>query len=219
MTKHRTAPRRVRSGIDRPLASGAAVLAAALALAGCASTPPVDAEWTAPQFAGQSLRGSKLLVVCEAADLALQRQCEERVAAELVAYGASPVAQPAVAAGTARSSAAEPYLPAARAAGARAVWLTSVAPDATVVSPGPSVGLGVGGFGRGAVGGGVGISLPIGGARTSSAYGANSQLTDVASSRLMWTAKTRASAGDDTGAQVATLVRSAVAAAGKAGFF
>jgi hypothetical protein len=40
-------------------------LAAALLVGGCA-TNPVDSQWTEPQFAGQSLRGSKLLVVCEA---------------------------------------------------------------------------------------------------------------------------------------------------------
>ncbi|WP_428421162.1 hypothetical protein [Methylibium sp.] len=194
-----------------------AALAAGLVAAGCASTP-VDAQWVEPQFAGQSLRGSKLLVVCEATDLALQRGCQDHVMAELVAYGASPVVQAAVAAGTVRSAAAEPYLAAARAAGAKAIWLTSVAPDATVVQPGPSIGLGVGGFGR-SVGGGVGISLPIGGAKTSTAYGANSQLTDVTSARLMWTAKTRASTTDDVNAQVSELVKSAVAAAGKAGFF
>ena len=51
------------------------------------------------------------------------------------------------------------------------------------------------------------------------AYGANSQLTDVASARLMWTAKTRAPSADNANAQVADLVKAAVAAAGKAGFF
>lgn len=201
----------------RALRPALAALAAGLAVAGCASTQ-VDAQWVEPQFAGQSLRGSKLLVVCEAPELALKRSCLDRVTAELVAYGATPVAGPELPAGTARSAAAEPYLPAARAAGAKAVWLTSLAPAATVLQPGPSIGVGVGGYGR-AMGGGVGISLPIGGARPRTGYGADSQLTDVASARLMWTAKTRAAASDDLGAQLSELVKSAMAAAGKAGFF
>lgn len=205
------------SAARRALRPTPMALAAALLVGGCASNP-VDSQWVEPQFAGQSLRGSKLLVVCEAPDEALQRNCLDRASAELVAYGASPVTQAPVAAGTARSSAAEPYLAAARAAGAKAVWLTAVGPDATLVQPGPSIGVGLGGFGR-SVGGGVGISLPIGGGKTQTAYGANSQLTDVASARLMWTAKTRAPSADDANAQVAELVKSAVAAAGKAGFF
>lgn len=190
----------------------------ALACAGCASTQ-LDSQWSDPQFAGQSLRGSKLFVVCEAPDAVLVKQCQDRLAGEVVAYGATPVlAQDRATPAPGRAGTADAYLPAARMAGARAVLLSSVAPSARVVGGGPSIGIGVGG-GGGRVGGGLGISLPIGGPKVSTAYGANTLLTDVPSGKLMWTANTSTPASDDPAAQVGELVKAAMGGASKAGFF
>ena len=75
----------------RPRCGARWPLAAALLAAGCAASTTVGPQWSDPQFAGRSLRGARLLVVCEAPDPALRRQCQDRVAAELVAYGATPV--------------------------------------------------------------------------------------------------------------------------------
>ncbi|HEU4458684.1 MAG TPA: hypothetical protein VFR90_06135 [Methylibium sp.] len=194
---------------------------AALALLGACASPQVDTQWTDPQFAGQSLRGARLYVVCEAPDEALARQCQDRLAAEAAALGATAVpaeTRPQPVPG--RAGTADVYLPAARDAQARAVLLASVGPAARTVQPGPSVGIGLGGFGGGrvGVGGGVGFSLPIGGSRVNTSYGANTLLTDVASGRLMWTANTSAPSGD-AAEQVGELVKAAMGGAQKAGFF
>lgn len=190
-------------------------LVAALALAGCATTK-LDAQWVDPQFAGRSLAGSRILVVCDAADLALKRICQERMAAEVVALGATAVPGP-------DSGSSDAYLGAARSAGARALLVTSVAPDANVVSGGPQISFGLGGFnwggGGSSVGGGVGVSMPVGGARVQTAYGANTSLTDVATGKLMWTGKASTPAQDDLGAQIGELSRATLGAAQKAGLF
>jgi len=191
-------------------------LVTAFALAGCASTK-LDAQWADPQFAGRSLAGSKILVVCEANDLTLKRVCQERMAAEVVALGATALPGPD------GGGSAETYLGAARSAGARALLVASVAPDANVVSSGPQVSFGLGGFnwggGGSSVGGGVGVSMPVGGARVQTAYGANTSLTDVASGKLMWTGKASTPAQDDLGAQIGELSRATLGAAQKAGLF
>lgn len=202
--------------------SGALALAASLLLAACASSPAVGPQWSDPQFAGRSLRGARLLVVCEAVDLPLRRQCQDRLASELIAYGATPVvaAEPPPGTPVGRPL-AETWLPAARSAGAQAIFSAALTADATVYDPGPSVGIGVGGWsgGRGSVGGGIGISLPVGGSRASTALGATGVLTDVASGRTMWTGSARAGASGDPATQVGELARTVVEAAGKAGHF
>lgn len=195
---------------------GAAMVAGVLT--GCA-TSTLDSQWADPAFNGQSLRGSRLYLVCEAPDEVLARTCQDRLAAEVVAYGATPVAAPArLSSPAGRVGTADAYLDGARGAGARAVLLTSVGPASRVVNSGSSVGFGLGGFGSGRVGGGLGISLPIGGAQVSTTYGANTLLTDVASGRLMWTANTSAPSGDAP-TQVGELVKAAMGGAQKAGFF
>lgn len=188
--------------------------AAGLALAGCASTQ-LDTQWLDPQFAGRSLAGSKVLVVCDAADTAVKRVCQERMAAEVVALGATALPGP-------EQGGTEAYLGAARTAGAKALLVASVAPAANVVSGGPSISFGLGGFnwgGGSGVGGGVGVSMPVGGARVQTAYGANTSLTDVATGKLMWTGKASTPAQDDLGAQIGELSRATLGAAQKAGLF
>jgi len=204
----------------RPLrAFAVATLTAAGLLAGCA-TPKIENQWSDPQFNGQSLRGARLFVVCEAPDEALSRQCQERLAAEAVALGATAVpATTREAAVPGRAGTPDAYLAAARDARTRAVLMASIGPAAQTLRTGPSIGLGVGGFGGGRVGGGLGISLPIGGGGVSTTYGANTLLTDVASGRLMWTANTSTPSSSDPAGQVGDLVKAAMAGAQKAGFF
>lgn len=74
-------------------AGGSALAAGALFFVGCASTK-LDAQWVDPQFKGHSLRGAKVLVVCEAADLAIKRICQDQVAAQVAALDATPVKGP-----------------------------------------------------------------------------------------------------------------------------
>ena len=201
--------------------SGVAVAAAVLSFIGCASTT-LDAQWSDPQFAGTSLRGAKVLVACESSDPTIKRLCQDQFASELTAYGATPVIAPDLSASGGRS--AEQYLPAARDAGAKAVFSAAVAPDAFAVNPGPSVGFGIGGFSgsggyRSGTGVGVGIAVPVGSSQPTMAYAASSTVTDVASGRAMWTAKASTPASSDVNKQLAELAKAVVAAAQKAGLF
>ena len=206
----------------RPMSRIGSVGIAALIVSfiGCASTT-LDAQWSDPQFAGTSLRGAKVLVACDSSDLSVKRICQEQIASELTAHGATPVIAPDVA-GSAGGRAGEHYLPAAREAGAKAVFSAAVAPDAFAVSPGPSVGFGIGGFGgsrRVGTGVGVGVSMPVGSSQTNMSYAANSTLTDVATGRPMWSAKATTPASSNVNAQLGELAKAVVAAAQKAGLF
>ena len=200
-----------------------ALAPALLLLAGCASTK-LAAEWTDPQFQGRSLRGTKVFVVCETPEPAIKLNCEQQMALEVTAVGATPVKpEPTDAAPASQPQAAEQYLSAARSAGAETVLNSAIAPDATVVNPGPSVGFGIGGFRMGGGGGGVGTSVgmsaPVGSGQVMTGYAANSTLTDVASGRLMWTAKATTPPSKDVNEQMAKLAKAVADGAQKAGFF
>jgi hypothetical protein len=199
-----------------------AVAAVVLSFVGCASTQ-LDAQWTDPQFAGTSLRGAKVLVACESSDLAIKRICQDQLASEITAHGATPViaSEPAGTTPGGRPAVPGQYVPAARDAGAKAILSAAVAPDAFAAYPGgSSVGFGIGGFGGGHRSGGgigVGIAVPMGGAQSSMAYAANSTLTDVATGRPMWTAKASTPASSDLSGQLAALAKAVVEGVQKAG--
>ncbi len=94
----------------------------------------------------------------------------------------------------------------------------SVGVSSQTVSPGFSLGIGGFGFGRHSAGG-VGVSAPIGGGQVSSGYSASSRVTDVASGRLMWSARATTPPSSDINAQLADLSKTVVDAAQKAGLF
>lgn len=191
-------------------------LLAALALAGCASTQ-LDAQWSDPQLtAGTPLKGARVLVVCESQDEVLRRVCIDQVGAQLTQAGAVPVAAPDVGQATSAPGGPAPYLAAARTANARAVLVTNIAQSSTVAKPGFTLGVGLGGFG-GNVGGGVGVSAPVGGTKVQQGYAANASVTDVASGRLMWTGRASAPPSEDVNGQIASLATTVVKGAGKAG--
>jgi len=199
----------------------AALLGPAL-LAGCATTQ-VNVQWTEPEFKGRSLRGEKVLVVCDAPDVATQRVCQEQLAAQLRSAGAVPVisANAGLTAGPPPTN--DATLVAARGAGAKAIFGATVGVDVTVVSPGPSVGIGIGGFGGSGggtvVGSSVGIGFPIGGGQATSGYAASMVLTDTATVKLMWSSKVTTPASSNVTAQMGELARVGVEAARGAGFF
>jgi hypothetical protein len=190
-----------------------------LTLAGCATTQ-VGAQWADPAFQGKSLRGARVLVVCDAGDPAMQRICQDEVSAQVNALGATPVQAPD-AGMNGRQAAPGQLMSAARVAGARAVFSTSVSPDTSVVSPGPAVSFGLGGFSWGSgVGGGVGVTVPTtGGAHVQTGYAANGVLTDVDSGRMMWSARATTPAQSNLNAQMAELAKAVVGAAQQAGLF
>jgi len=202
----------------------AALLGPAL-LAGCATTQ-VNVQWTEPEFKGRSLRGEKVLVVCDAPDVATQRVCQEQVAARIAAAGATPVISQNAGLTAGPPPTNDATLVAARGAGAKAIFGIIVGADVTVVNPGPSIGIGVGGFGgsggyRGGTvtGGSVGIGFPIGGGQATTGYAANMVLTDAATVKLMWSSKVTTPASSNVAAQMGELARVGVEAARGAGFF
>jgi hypothetical protein len=188
-------------------------------LAGCASTQ-VDAQWRNVELPASYLRGASVLVSCETGEAVLKRICEDQLGADLRARGvrvlvAAPGAMPVPAPGSATDA---QYLPLARDNGAKAVFAVSVGLASQSVSQGVSLGIGLGGFGRN-VGGGVGVSAPIGGGQVSQGYAASSRVTDVASGRLMWTARATSPASSDVNQQFVELSKSTLDAAGTAGLF
>jgi hypothetical protein len=197
-------------------------LAGALLIAGCATTQ-VAVQWSDPEFKGRSLRGEKVLVVCDAPDVAVRRVCQDQVATQVRAVGATPVISPDAGVTAGPPPTNDKTLAAARAAGAKAILGSAIGPDVTVVNPGPSIGIGVGGFGGSGggtvTGGSVGIGFPIGGGQATTGYAANMVLTDVATARMMWTSKITTPASQNVGAQMGELARVGVEAARTSGFF
>ena len=61
------------------------------------------------------------------------------------------------------------------------------------------------------------MSLPVGGARVSTAYAASMLLTDVATGRLVWTSKVTAPASQNINAQIGELAKVGLEAVQKAG--
>jgi hypothetical protein len=195
-------------------------LAATLPLiaAGCASTV-VDTQWRNVELPAGYLRGATVLVSCETGEDLLRRICEERVAADLSARGATPVLPaPGTVAAVQPGVADAQYLPAARDNGAKAVFSVTLGVASANVSSGVMLSVGGFGFGRSSAGG-VGVSAPIGGGQVSNGYAANGRVTDVASGRLMWSARASAPPSGDVNAQLADLSKAVLDAAGKAGLF
>lgn len=202
--------------------AGAALLVGLGALGGCASTK-INSQWVDPALSGAPLHGAKVLVVCQAVELSIQRLCQEQIAAQLGRFGARAVAGSGVGPEVAdRAAAAAQQLPAAKAAGASALWFAAVAPDASYVAPGPSISFGFGGGswgGGGGGGAGVGISMPVGGSSVSTAYGAESALLNVADGRVLWSAKAVAPPSEQVNQQLADLAKVLAEAAQKANLF
>lgn len=198
-----------------------ALLCVALAagLAGCASTR-LDAQWSDPQLAPNPLRGARVMVVCEAYDLAIKRICQDQMAAEVVARGGTAVAGPDAGEGApVRPLNNEQYLGAARDAGAKAVLTHSITTADVSSGSGVSIGLGAFGIGGGSVRGGAGVSVPVGGYQTNTGYAMNSRVTEVASGKLLWTAKASAQPSSDVSAQLSELHKTVFGAADKAQLF
>lgn len=205
----------------RRLAAAFLIVSGAGLAAGCATTE-VSVQWSDPQFKGRSLRGEKVLVVCEAPDVAMRNNCQDDVAAQLRAAGATPVigSEPGLTIGPPPAN--DAMLAAARAAGAKAIFGATIVRDVTVVGGGSSIGFGFGGFSVGGGSGrsaGVGADIPVGGGRTTSGHKANMVLTDVASVRLMWTGTITTQASGNVDDQIRDLARVGVEAAQEAGFF
>lgn len=200
---------------------GGALAAVLVLAAGCASGPQLAAQWTDPQLGNQSayLRKSRVLVACDVADLTVRQLCQDRVASEVAARGATPVFPgPDTLIATDRSIDAQ-LLGAARSADAKALMVLTLTPAVTDVSQGFQIG--IGGFGYGSKGGGagVGISAPVGGGRVTTGYAANGRVTDVNSGKLVFSASASTSPSSDLELQLSDLSKTVFGAADRSGLF
>lgn len=198
-------------------------IALSLLLAACATTQ-LDASWTNPDYAGRSLRGAPVLVVCEAREPTLQRICEDQVAGQIAALGGVPTRGSQVAnQAPPPPGSTDPYLASARAIGARAIVRTTLDTGAVVATPaGPTIGIGVGGGSggwHGGVGGFGGISFPVGGTRVGSAYASETALIDPSNGAIMWSARASSSTSQDATGQIADLARTAATALKQSGLY
>lgn len=201
-------------------ATAATVAAAVVLLTGCASEPRVDTQWSDPQLGAKSslLRGARVLIACNADDRSVLQICQDFLAAEVSARGATPVFAAADTVLSSDRAIDGQLLPSARRDNARALFVVTLTPAATDVSPGFSIG--IGGFGGGRSSSvGVGVSAPVGGGRVTTGYAANGRVTDAGSGRLVWTATASAPPSADLPAQFAALAKVVVDSAVKAGLF
>ena len=196
----------------------------ALMLAGCATTQ-MTAEWREPAFNAASLKGARVLVLCRAPDETMRRVCEDQWTSQLGAQGVVLVQSYSIPGfPVASGDTSDETRSAVRASGAAALASVSLyLSDFAVVNPGPQVGIGIGGGSGGGYRsggfsvGGIGISLPIGGATATQGLGANSSLVDAASGKLVWSGSASTPASSDISAQVGALTRVTVEAMRKAG--
>jgi hypothetical protein len=197
----------LRLGLARVLAVGLLV-----ALAGCA-TSQMSAEWRDATFAAGSLKGGRVLVVCRAPDEALRRVCEDQWTSQLGARGIAAVQSYSIAGFPwASGDTSDEMKAAVRASGVVTLASMSIYPsEVASVNPGPQVGIGIGGGsgggyrGGGFSVGGIGITLPIGGAIPTQSLAASSSLVDAASGKLVWSGSASTPASGDVIAQVSAL--------------
>jgi len=187
--------------------------ASVLALTGCA-TGKLEAQWSDPQFAGQPLGGSKVLVVCQAAEQTVIRICQDQLAAQLRIAGVTPVLSDSL---TTSPDKATDKLAAARSLGAQAVMMSTLSPVTSLTNSGSSVGFGLGSGGYHS-GVGFGMSFPVGSSSQTSVttYSSDTTLTNVASGKLMWSGKA-STMSQEVPDQIASLAKISVESARKAG--
>ena len=192
------------------------LVSTAVALSACATTR-MDAQWTNPDYQGRNVRGASVLVACEAPDLTLQRICEDQLAAAVSSRGAKPTLNSQLTPAGSPPAGNDPYLAAAKRVGARAIVRMTVSSGQPVaVESGPSIGIGVGGasggYRGGGFGGGVGIGFPIGGARVSQAFGAETALIDPANGATMWSGRASSTTAQNVTGQISELAQTTIEA-------
>ncbi len=203
-------------GVLRRLAMGMLLAG----LGACATSPPVDAQWSDPQLAAHSglLRGDKVLIACNTPDVTLRQICLDQVAGELVARGATPVTMPADMPMMMDRPIDEQLLAAAGRLGAKAVFVAVLAPATAEANQGFSLGIGGFGFGRNSAVG-VGVAVPVGGGTVTTGFLLNGRVLDVATGKLVWTARAVSTPSSDINAQLGQLSKSVLGSAETAGLF
>ncbi len=165
----------------------------------------------------RNVRGASVLVACEAPDLTVQRICEDQLAAAVSSRGAKATLNSQLSPAGAPPAGNDPYVAAAKRVGARAiVRMTLSSGQPVAVDSGPSIGIGVGGgsggYRSGGFGGSVGIGFPIGGARVSQAFGAETALIDPSNGATMWSGRASSSTAQNVTEQVTELAQTTIGA-------
>ncbi len=213
-------PRFERRQATRFAAAGLAACTVSILFAACAASPQLGAQWIDPQLGTRSnlLRGAKVLVACEAQDRAVRQVCQDQLAAEVLARGATPVFASSDTPLTPDRAVDSQLLPAARSVDAKAVLVVTLVPAVTDASSGFSVGIGGFGFGRSSAVG-VGVTAPIGGGQVTTGYSANARATAVSTGKLAWTASAAAAPSADLNAQLGALCKTLLDSAEAKGIF
>jgi hypothetical protein len=202
----------------------------AVMLSACASTK-MAAEWSNKDFAGRSLRGERVLVVCQAPDDAVRRLCEDQLVTDAGARGVTAVRLADRPLGVPPNAPvpADVYRAGAKSAGAVAILSMALEPDATVVNPGPVFGIGVGGgtwggggWGRGGgsfggVGVGTSVGIPAGPGTVQTGFAASTQLVDAETEQIAWSGRAVAPPSEAFVRQLIDLSRVTFEAMAKAG--
>ena len=193
------------------------VLLACALLAACASTT-VDGTWTRPEFAGTRLQGL-VMVVGVARDDTVRRIYEDDMVAKLEARGVKALRSYEALPGTLHADGSDALQEAARKAGAAYLLSTAVIGQQreTVVTPDPFLYGGWPGW-RGWYRSYWGLSYPVRAeVRTYDTYLAQTALTEVASDRVQWTARTRTTAPTDIERETRAFVDVLLGAMARAG--
>jgi hypothetical protein len=187
------------------------------ALVACASTT-LDGSWTRPEMAGKRL-SDPVLVVGIARDETVRRLYEDAMAERLGALGVKASASHSLLPGALGRESFERLTEAARRSGARHMLSTAVIDrDVEVsVTPDPMLYGGWAGY-RGWYGHYWGFAYPARtDVRTYNVYVAQTSLTDVASDRIDWTARTRTTDPADVESEVKAFVDVIIGAMAKSG--
>ena len=186
-------------------------------LVACATTT-LDGSWIHPEFAGKRLRGP-VLVVGVARDNTVRRIYEDEMVARLGARGVKALRSYELVPGVLQDDSVERLQQAARKAGATHLLSTAVIGQEreAVVYQDPWIYGGWGGY-RGWYGSYWGMAYPVRtDVRVYSVYIAQTALTDVATERIDWTARTRTTAPNDVEQETRAFVDVIVGALDKAG--
>ena len=189
----------------------------ALLLVACATTS-LDGSWTRPEFAAKRLQGP-VLVVGVARDDTVRRIYEDEMAARLGARGVKALRSYELVPGTLRDDSVERLQQAARTAGATYLLSTVVIGQEheAFVYQDPWIYGGWGGY-RGWYGSYWGMAYPVRtDVRVYNVYIAQTALTDVATDRIDWTARTRTTAPTDVRQETRAFVDVIMGALDKAG--
>jgi hypothetical protein len=193
-----------------------AVLAAGLVA--CASTT-LDGSWTRPEIVGKRLT-DPVLVVGIARDETVRRLYEDTMVERLGALGVNATTSHSLVPGALGREAPDRLAEAARKSGARHMLSTAVIGHDVEVSMthDPMMyGAGWAGY-RGWYGHYWGFAYPVRtDVRTYNVYVAQTSLTEVASDRIDWTARTRTTEPSDIAAEVVAFVDVIIGAMAKSG--